>query len=200
MLHATNTRLAWLLPWVVLCLGLGLTYTLQDTVRHSARQTRHNRFNSSAGEIINNVQTHLNNYEQVLNGAGGLFAASKSVERNEFRDYVSSLHLQERYPGIQGVGFARVVSPDEKPRFISQIRQEGFPRFRLFPEGGAAYTPPSSIWSPSTGATSVHSATTCIQSRCVVPRWPGHATRDGLQCPTWCACYRKPTKTRRPDF
>ena len=108
---------------------------LQDFARDAARQSRQDEFNFRADEIIDNINKRLHNYEQVLSGAAGLFAASKSVERDEFRAYVSMLKLEDKYPGIQGVGFALMVSPGDKARHVEQIRKEGFPRYSIRPEG-----------------------------------------------------------------
>ncbi|BCB28642.1 hypothetical protein SKTS_35280 [Sulfurimicrobium lacus] len=140
----TGARLALIriLPWAILCLGLALTYVLQDATRHAARQSRQDEFNFRVDEIVGNINKRMHNYEQVLSGAAGLFAASQPVGRGEFRAYVSALKLAGKYPGIQGVGFALLVPPGDKGRHVEQIRQEGFPGYNIRPEGDRdIYTP-----------------------------------------------------------
>ena len=124
-----------LVPLVILCLGLGLTYALQDVARKSARQALNDEFAFRANEIVANINTRMAKYEQILEGAAGLFAASGSVERNEFAEYVRTLRLDEKYSGIQGVGFSLRVLPPEKVRHIAKIRAEGFPHYDIRPAG-----------------------------------------------------------------
>jgi CHASE1-domain containing sensor protein len=45
------------------------------------------------------------------------------------------LQISANYPGIQGIGFAQVVSPVEREAHIRQVRAEGFPDYRIWPEG-----------------------------------------------------------------
>jgi diguanylate cyclase (GGDEF)-like protein/PAS domain S-box-containing protein len=57
------------------------------------------------------------------------------VDREAFQIYVKNLHLDNRFPGIQGVGFSLIVQPSEKAKHIQTIRNEGFPNYTLRPEG-----------------------------------------------------------------
>ena len=43
--------------------------------------------------------------------------------------------LDERFPGIQGVGFSLVVPPDQKAAHTAAIRREGFPDYAIRPDG-----------------------------------------------------------------
>ncbi|HRX71172.1 MAG: CHASE domain-containing protein [Gammaproteobacteria bacterium] len=73
-------------------------------------------------------------YETVLQGGLGLFAASENVTREEWRTYVSKLKIDRYYPGIQGIGFSLVVPSQDKAAHIQQIRAQGFPDYTLYPE------------------------------------------------------------------
>ena len=81
------------------------------------------------------IQVRMTAYEQVLRSAVGFFNASGWVSRSEWHTYVQSLRLQELYPGIQGVGYTVRLSPQEVDSFTSKVRAEGFPTFRVWPEG-----------------------------------------------------------------
>lgn len=122
-------------PPVILVLGLALTYTLQSAERKSNRQALLDEFNFRAGEIIANINARMAKHEQILEGAAGLFAASTAVERSEFAEYVHTLRLDEKYPGIQGVGFSKLVLPAEKAVHIAKVRAEGFPDYDIRPSG-----------------------------------------------------------------
>ncbi|MDD5300123.1 MAG: PAS domain S-box protein [Gallionella sp.] len=124
-----------LLPLLVLSAGFVATYFLQQAAYTAAHQIQQDNFAYQSREIILSIEQRLKAYEQVLRGAKGLFIASKSVERGEFRNYVTNLELASSYPGIQGVGFSLVIPPHEKTRHIEAIRKEGFPAYTLRPEG-----------------------------------------------------------------
>jgi signal transduction histidine kinase/ActR/RegA family two-component response regulator len=77
-------------------------------------------------------------YQQMLQGSAALFAASVTVERHEWRNYVAELHLDKYYPGVQGVGFSKHIFPYEKAEHIAEIRAEGgffLNHYTIKPEG-----------------------------------------------------------------
>lgn len=130
-----------LVPLVILVLGLGLTYVFQDAARTSYHRALHDEFAFRANEVVRDINTRMAKYEQVLEGAAGLFAASDVVDRAEFAEYVRTLRLDEKYPGIQGVGFAQWLTANEKAAHIGRMRDEGFPQYDIHPPGTRdAYT------------------------------------------------------------
>ena len=128
-------RLVRFLPLLVLAVSLIVTYQLWRDARQNARQDLQADFDSRVHEAAIHVERRMANYEQVLRGVKGLFAASVSVERDEFHAYVNALRLEEHYPGIQGVGFALIVPPQQKQQHIDAIRKQGFPAYTIHPEG-----------------------------------------------------------------
>ena len=144
-------RTTKLLPWLVLAVGLALTYFLQQAAFHVAHQSQQYDFDFQTSEIKLRIERRLTAYRQILKGAGGLFAASKSVERNAFREYVAKLRLSSSYPGVQGVGFSLVIPPQEKISHIEAIRKEGFPTYTVFPEGERGIYTPIIYMEPFTG-------------------------------------------------
>lgn len=73
--------------------------------------------------------------EQIVRGAVGLINASERVTRDEWHRYASSLSLEKNYPGFQGLGLSEVVHPKDKERHIQRVRGEGFPSYKIWPEG-----------------------------------------------------------------
>jgi PAS domain S-box-containing protein len=74
-------------------------------------------------------------YTQVLRGGAALFHSIDDVSRETWRTYVGTLEIEKRYPGVQGVGFAAALQPDEIAAHVSQIRAEGLPDYALRPAG-----------------------------------------------------------------
>ena len=135
-------RLGQFLPWVVLAVSLAITYRLWNHEQRQTLQDLQTDFDSRARETIGNVGQRMNTYEQILRGVQGLFSASGAVGRDKFYSYVSTLHLEQSFPGIRGIGYAPLVLPAQKDSFVAAIRKEGLPGYAIQPEGGRElYTP-----------------------------------------------------------
>src|SRR5437867_8519765 len=122
-------------PWFVLLLGLLTTLGAWRLTADEVRASAWLRFDNAAGDVEHAIQDRLKLYENSLRGAQGLFVVHGIVTRDEWHNYVESLNLQARYPGIQGIGFALRVSAGEKRAHIEKMRAEGFSTFAIRPEG-----------------------------------------------------------------
>ena len=89
----------------------------------------------SSSEATDLINQRMRTYEQALRGTAGLFRASNTVERNDFKQYVASLNLAKNYPGIQGLGFSLIVPSAKKIQHIASIRSKGFPEYTIKPDG-----------------------------------------------------------------
>ena len=114
--------------------GFALTFMAWENAQQVAVRHIESEFTARANEIIIRIRDRLSVYEQALMGAAGLFNASDSVERDEFRRYIDALHLQDKYPGIQGLGFSLWIPAEDRARHLEKIRQEGFPNYTIRPE------------------------------------------------------------------
>jgi diguanylate cyclase (GGDEF)-like protein/PAS domain S-box-containing protein len=123
------------LPWMVLAAALCGTYLLWNHTRENAMRALQAEFEYGIREASDHVELRMATYGQVLRGLQGLFSASQEVKRDEFRNFVARLHLDQNYPGAQGMGFAQLVPPEQKNRHIAGIRSQGFPNYTLHPEG-----------------------------------------------------------------
>jgi PAS domain S-box-containing protein len=128
-------RLARVLPWLLLAVGLSATWLVAGIALRAAQEAQEESFAYQTREILLRIEQRLAAYRQVLYGARGLFAASVDVNRDEFHAYVASLRLEKDYPGIQGVGFALLVPASGKAAHIEGIRKTGYPDYTLRPEG-----------------------------------------------------------------
>ena len=128
-------RLGWCLPWLALAASLAITYELWKITQRNAMQELQTYFDFRVREADSRIKQRMMTYEQILRGAEGLFAASISVERDEFHAYVATLRLEQNYPGIQGVGFSLIVPAARKDEHTAAIRKEGFPAYAIRPDG-----------------------------------------------------------------
>ena len=121
--------------WVALLVCLSLTLSAWYGLRMQAMKSAGQQFELHAQEVIGSIEERLRQHEQILLGGAGLFDASESVERAEWRAYVDRLNLGRNYPGIQGVGFSRIIRSAELQAHIGAIHAEGFPGYTVRPPG-----------------------------------------------------------------
>lgn len=123
------------LPWAGLITCLLATLLAQGALRISAQRLHRQAFEKQAHEVRARISERLRDYELILLGGRGLFYASNSVERGEWRAFVTALDLERTRPGIQGVGYAQWVPAADLDRHIQEVRKEGFPAFTVRPPG-----------------------------------------------------------------
>ena len=106
-----------------------------NTEVEKAEAAAQTRFEARALQIRDVIAGRALDYEQVLRGAAGLFAASNSVGREEWRAYYESLKLDLYYPGIQAIGYSAYLRNEEIGTFLSKIREEGNSSYMINPPG-----------------------------------------------------------------
>ncbi len=89
--------------------------------------------------ICNEIELHIANRlaasSQILHGGAGLFDASETVTREEWRLFTEKLQFEKQLPGIQGIGFSLLIPPEQLDQHIEEIRSEGFPEYTVSPAG-----------------------------------------------------------------
>jgi PAS domain S-box-containing protein len=118
--------------WVVLGLCLVVTFIAW---RVSVLQLRHRdqeRFRRHIDRVNQAIETRVQDCEQLLKGATGLFAASQSVGRGEWHNFITSLSL-DGFPGIKAMGFIANVPAEERGSFTASNRLDGALQFTIHP-------------------------------------------------------------------
>lgn len=120
---------------LVLAATLGLTgLAWQRTVLVEEEELRGD-FDFLVRDAEARIGVRMEAYEQVLRGAAARFGQGGMVSRGEFRAYVATLHLEDHYPGIQGLGFSLVVPAASLAHHTGAVRGEGFPTYQVRPPG-----------------------------------------------------------------
>ena len=109
--HLRHAALAYAVLFVALVLTLLASYYVRQNVAASARV----RFDDTVQTSREAIGRRLERYVNVMFGARGLFSASSTVTGEEWRGFVDSLDLEERYDGVQMLGYARAEGPDSFP-------------------------------------------------------------------------------------
>ncbi len=145
-------RLGQMLPLLVLTASLAVSYQMYRNESQEAMHGLQTEFDYRVRETMRHVEDRMKVYEQMLRGVKGFFAASDATGRNNFRDYINRLHLEENYPGIQAVGFAPIVKPSQWHNHIAAMRKEGFPGYSIKSEGQQDFYAPTVYIEPFSGS------------------------------------------------
>lgn len=126
-----------ILAIVVLAIGLSLTGLALHSVNERTQAMAQAEFNRLTERILVSARRRVDLARYVLNSIRGLFASSHSVERAEFRRFLSRQDLDAGYPGLRCVGFIERVPRDELDAFITTTRGDDAPNFVVNTSGDA---------------------------------------------------------------
>ena len=144
---ASRATAARLLPILLLLAGWTFSFWLYLLLERNALRRQEEFFGERVAEAQAAIRVRMTNYVDALHGGTSFFAASKSVDRDEWRVYAASLQLSKRYPGINGLGVILVVTPDRVEEWKARVRRDGelkpeivpFPATRPGPAGDPKY-------------------------------------------------------------
>ncbi len=127
--------------YVVLALGFALSvaaaYWRTIQAEHAARQN----FDDTVSDARDAVAARIQEHADVLLGIRGLFIAVYPISREKFRDYIASLDLSRRYPGIQVIHYSQHLVAAQRQAFEAMVRADtsidsrGYADFAIKPPG-----------------------------------------------------------------
>ena len=109
----------------VLLISLLLTGLAWYYVRHTVEVENRVRFDATVHATQAAVDRRTEAYLNAMFGARGFFLASKTVERGEWESYVGGIGTESRLEGMQALGFAERVEPEERESFVREARRDG---------------------------------------------------------------------------
>ena len=121
--------------WVLLLLGLITTAAIAVHVKYDIDSEAKKEFDFSCRQTLLRINARMKQHAQILMSAAALFGASDGVTREKWHAFIQQQNIEQIFPGIQGVAFAPVVSREQLSRHIQEIRSQGFPDYRIKPEG-----------------------------------------------------------------
>ncbi|HAV36323.1 MAG TPA: histidine kinase, partial [Massilia sp.] len=84
----------------------------------------HERFLHMARSVQSILDSRIKSYADLLRGTSSLFLAGDEVTSEDFRRYVAGLDLENHFPGVETINFARTFSDAERPPVEEQLRRE----------------------------------------------------------------------------
>ena len=144
-LHFTSPVLRTLLavlPWLVLSMGLGVTWFAWNHERQITHDALRSQFDFALRETVNRIEQRVQGYEQMLRGVQSLFATTSFHNRAAFRDYVESLQLDANFSGVQALGLVEWVPSQQLTAHLASMRAAGLRNYSIEPAAAReAYAP-----------------------------------------------------------
>jgi serine phosphatase RsbU (regulator of sigma subunit)/CHASE1-domain containing sensor protein/anti-sigma regulatory factor (Ser/Thr protein kinase) len=114
----------------VLLIALLLTVIAWYYVHRVVEVQNHGRFEESTLATQEALERRTKAYLDAMFGARGLFYASESVTRKEWDNYVEGIEPADRFEGLQALGYAQRVDPEQRESFMRRTQDEGLPAMR----------------------------------------------------------------------
>ncbi|MDQ2672605.1 MAG: CHASE domain-containing protein, partial [Actinomycetota bacterium] len=114
----------------VLLIALLLTVIAWYYVRQTVEEQHRTRFEDSTQATQEALERRTKAYLDAMFGARGLYYASESVTRTDWSDYVKGIEPAGRFQGLQALGYAQRVDPEQREAFLRMTRDEGLPGMR----------------------------------------------------------------------
>lgn len=118
-------------PVLVLCVGAFMSFFIYCFLEQIREEREELRLQHTSHEAITSLFNAVNIFTYGLGGASGVFAASKSVEHQEFKDYVASRNMPLEFPGAHGFGFIQYVRRSDLQKFVDATKADGQPDFEV---------------------------------------------------------------------
>jgi signal transduction histidine kinase len=126
-----TNRLYRLLPWLILTVSLSLTaWSWREAVDENKR-IRELHFERLFRQFVSAIAEKVDSYSDSHSGAAALFRHSVIVTSSEWRQFVDSLDIDQRHPGLNGAGYIEVVQAADLLVFESRARFDGYPDYRV---------------------------------------------------------------------
>ncbi len=122
-------------PWIALTASLALTAAGWIGLERNRYGDARVQFERRTETATAAVRARMLAYEQVLRSGAARIASSPGVSRDEWRAFITNLQLEERFPGIQSVGFAEYVRAAHRADHVTRLRAEGFAEYDIRPAG-----------------------------------------------------------------
>jgi PAS domain S-box-containing protein len=128
------------LPWVLLVFaGFAGQLLWWTSVERSANDAQA-AFEQRADEIRVRLADGMRRYELLLRTAAAAVQTWPRVDRRAWQAFVGDLALEQRYPGLQGLGYVQMLDRRDIAGFERARRAEGLRDYRVWPHPGRAET------------------------------------------------------------
>jgi len=110
--------------WLVVISSLILTFCAWYITSEQSKQNIQSQFDYQSEQIIKLVQERMEKYEEALwSGTAAINALENSLNLNQWQAFSHALSIDERFPGINGIGVIHYVAPENLASYLSIERK-----------------------------------------------------------------------------
>lgn len=119
---------------LVVLLSFAMTISAWLYSRNQVATQTQERFNDARDRTISLIQDRMSRYEDALwSGVAHVDARQGRVPIEDWQVFSKSLHIEEKYPGVNGIGIIKQVPRPELPAFMAERAAENR-GFQIFPD------------------------------------------------------------------
>jgi CHASE1-domain containing sensor protein/two-component sensor histidine kinase len=119
--------------WVIVASSLVLTLSAWYFTNNQVQQKTHDQFLRQSSQVVELLTERLQKYEDALwAGVAAIKSQSSGIDHKEWQRFSNALRLEEKYPGINGIGVIYYIEADQLAPFLASEKQLR-PKFRIHP-------------------------------------------------------------------
>lgn len=115
-------RSRWL-PFIVLGIGLALDIGVMSALRASTSQRVASEQRAELDAVASAVEFRMRTYGQGLSGVRALVETTEGLGADQFREYVEAQGLLASLPGVQALGWNRLIRPSDTTAYERSMRE-----------------------------------------------------------------------------
>jgi CHASE1-domain containing sensor protein len=115
--------------------SLLIAFVVWSTAKEYYQRQAKEQFHNHVVQVTDSIEKRMSRYSNVLQSGIGFFYGSEEVNRKEWHDFIGALEIKKNYPGMQGIGYAAMLSRDEVAPMEQRMRKGGYEDFALKPNG-----------------------------------------------------------------
>ena len=127
-----SSTLHWL-HWLIISLSLLLTFFAWHYSKSQQQRRIESQFDREVEQVIELVLERMKKYEDALwSGVALIRSSNEDVDYRQWKTYADSLDLEEKYPGINGIGVIHALEVAGVDDYLARQREQR-PDFAIHP-------------------------------------------------------------------
>jgi PAS domain S-box-containing protein len=111
--------LIWTGSIVSVMMGVIILYLTANYYEKNAQKL----FEEEAQDNAEAMERRIEKYENILRSGVAFFQGSPEIDRDEWHRYIQTLQLEKYYPGVQGIGYSKILMNEELEPIVDQINR-----------------------------------------------------------------------------
>lgn len=122
-------------PILLFLIGVVLTVAVTYSVYRNNEKIELQEFEKDCRSFESEIRIRLESNSQVLYSSASFVSSSDTVTRSEWAEFQALNKSLDKSLGAQGIGFLKIVQPEQVTDFERKLSSEGFANFKVWPEG-----------------------------------------------------------------